>query len=182
MGGQAGAPTADPPQPYGEWTHHQKNGSYGKFIFHAGTASAPKDTEIDFIVCSDPCNCDPARSAPAKQIHFGGVGSFKNGTKPAGDDGGDNLNWFTVYIADLGEPGNKNLTDEDDPAKCPQDGHESSPDGAAKCECADFYRIQIHADRTAGSAVIYEVDGYLHGGNFQIHPAVGETFDGSGCP
>jgi len=48
FGGQAGAPTASQPQPYGEWTHHNR-GESGSFTFHAGTASAPEGTEIDLI-------------------------------------------------------------------------------------------------------------------------------------
>ncbi len=41
----------------------------------------------------------------------------------------------------------------------------------ADCECPDFYRIRIHAGSDEGSAVIYEVYGYVDKGNFQIHPA-----------
>ena len=78
FGGQAGANTGLPPQPKGEWTHHQKRGADGSFVFHAGTASAPPGTEIDVIICSDEGYCAPARPAPDKQIDFAGVGTFKN--------------------------------------------------------------------------------------------------------
>lgn len=64
FGGQAGANTGSPPQPKGEWTHHQQSGPDGSFVFHAGTASAPPGTEIDIIVCSDEGWCNPARKAP----------------------------------------------------------------------------------------------------------------------
>ncbi|MHC4322629.1 MAG: hypothetical protein ACYST3_10180, partial [Planctomycetota bacterium] len=42
FGGQAGAHTALPPQPAGEWTHHQQKGPSGDFTFHCGTSSAPE--------------------------------------------------------------------------------------------------------------------------------------------
>lgn len=183
FGGQAGAPTAAQPQPWGEWTHRQHRGPAGKFTFHAGTASAPAGTEIDLIECSDPLSCHPARPAPAKQIDFEGVGSFKNGKNlPAGDDGGDDLNWFSVHIEDLGEPGNQSLTDLDNAGLCPPGGHAGLADGCDKCACADYYRIKIHASSNPGSAVIYEVGAYIHGGNFQIHPPVGESYHGATCP
>ncbi len=60
FGGQAGANTALPPQPAGEWTHHQQRGPSGRFTFHGGTASAPAGTEVDEIRCSDPGGCKHA--------------------------------------------------------------------------------------------------------------------------
>lgn len=75
-GGQAGANTALPPQPKGEWTHHQQSGPAGAFTFHGGTASAPEGTEIDEIRCSDPGGCAPSGNppSPAKQLDFVGSG------------------------------------------------------------------------------------------------------------
>jgi hypothetical protein len=170
FGGQAGAPTANQPQPYGEWTHRQHNGPSGKFTFHAGTASAPDGTEIDLIFCRDFNNCLPARPAPAKQIDFEGVGSFKNihGPGPVKDAGakpGKTLHWFEVHIEDLGEPGNK----EDAGADCPAEGSAGS---IADCGCADFYEISIHKTSNPASDIIYWVRGYLKGGNLQIHPPI----------
>jgi hypothetical protein len=184
MGGQAGAPSASNPA-FGEWTHHQKNGTKGRFVFHGGTASAPSpETFVTNIRCSDPENCHPARPAPSKQIDFDGVGTVKNGTLEGSnnvDYGKDSLHWFSVHLEDLGEPGNQNLTDLDDSALCPIDGHAGLAFGCDKCACADFYVIEIHATEEPGSAVVYTVDGYIHGGNFQIHPLVGETYDGPSC-
>ncbi len=83
---------------------------------------------------------------------------------------------FYVHVEDLGEPGNKNLIGGPD---CPAKGR----DGAdADCDCADFYHIRIWDNLTMSGPPVYEAWGYIHGGNFQIHPPVGETFDGSGCP
>jgi hypothetical protein len=178
FGGQAGAPTASQPQPYGEWTHHQRRGIDGSFVFHAGTSSAPDGTEISMIVCSDPEWCDPARSSPAKQIDFEGVGTFKNIKKPSAllseVIDGETYHWFEVHIEDLGEPGKGGK--QDPPAEdCPAEG---SSGGLANCDCPDFYKIVIYDGFDPGSEspnmtdVIYEVYGYVTGGNLQIHPPV----------
>ncbi|MFH1755804.1 MAG: SdrD B-like domain-containing protein, partial [Candidatus Latescibacterota bacterium] len=180
FGGQAGANTALPPQPKGEWTHHQQRGPDGIFVFHAGTASAPEGTEIDEIVCNDPDNCNPARTAPAKQIDFWGVGTFKNMRQPsdalkANVIVGKSLHWFEVNIDDLGEPGKGGK--QDPPLDiCPAEGfglNGAPGDGDEKCACPDYYRITIYAGPTSASAIIYRVEGYIAGGNLQIHPLTG---------
>jgi|GEM_PF-5131648 len=171
FGGQAGAPTASQPQPYGEWTHANHRGPSGKFTFHAGTSSAIPGTEIDWVECSDPDNCVPARTAPAKQIDFEGIGSFRNlgGNCPfEGPVEHETLHWFTVHIEDLGEPGKGGKVDP--PADtCPPEG---SAGALADCDCPDFYHITIYATDDPGSDVIYEVWGYIIGGNLQIHPPI----------
>jgi len=173
FGGQVGAPTASQPQPHGEWQHHQQRGPHGKFSFHAGTASAPPETEIAFVECSDPGFCNPARPAPAKQIDFEGVGQFSNIDSDHPDLAGVvanvTLHWFEVHIEDLGEPG-RNGRQSPPGAVCPDGG---SAGGVANCDCPDFYRLKIHADTDPASTVIYEVWGYINGGNLQIHPPVG---------
>ncbi len=172
FGGQAGAPTASAPQPWGEWTHHQQSGPDGDFVFHAGTASAPVQTEIEVITCSDPGWCRPALEAPAKQIDFIGIGSFKNIKKPSpqllGVIPGQTFHAFEVHIEDLGEPGRGGKIEP--PASfCPPGG---SAGAVADCDCPDFYSITIHADTNHGSAIIYHVHGYIIGGNLQIHPPI----------
>jgi hypothetical protein len=173
FGGQAGAPTSLQPQPWGEWTHRQHRGPDGRFTFHAGTASAPAGTEIAWIQCHDPDNCNPARPAPNKQIDFEGIGSFKNITGNTPIDQyvvkGESLHWFAVHIEDLGEPGNY----DPDAVDCPAGGHVGLPP-PANCDCPDFYTIRIHATEDPASDVIYEVGGYLNGGNLQIHPPIRE--------
>jgi len=179
MGGQAGAPTAEQPQPYGEWTHHNQRGASGKFVFHAGTASAPPPTEIDLIECSDAGWCVQARPAPAKQIDFEGIGAFKNLDQKAessfldaAPDGtfiaGKTFHWFSVHIEDLGEPGQGGKVDPPSDI-CPPEG---SAGALAECDCPDFYEITIHANMDPSSAVIYHVYGYITGGNLQIHPPI----------
>ncbi|WP_020679683.1 hypothetical protein [Marinobacterium rhizophilum] len=214
MGGQAGANTAQQPQPKGEWTHSNHNSPNSlKFTFHAGTASAPDGTEIDEIICTDAGFCFPARPAPNKQIDFVGIGTFKNlswknpevthsvgvvdaafydiqpepvGNKPGQDPA--TYHWFQVHIEDLGEPGNK----AEDGAVCPEKGSGNDPfadppvtDNVADCGCGDFYHIRIYegvvptfnADGEVTNInkddLIYEVYGYINGGNFQIHPLTG---------
>ena len=201
FGGQAGANTGLPPQPKGEWTHHQKRGPDGSFVFHAGTASAPAGTEIAAIVCSDEGYCAPARPAPNKQIDFAGVGTFKNqnalpvNSSPLATANlipGETYHWFEVHIEDLGEPGNEPRGGNKKNVICTDGG--SGTDAfadppvflPANCGCADFYRIRIYNgvipvfDPITGeitnlnkTTVVYEVFGYINGGNLQIHPLTG---------
>jgi len=174
FGGQAGAPLASQPQPWGNWTHHQKTGPSGSFVFHAGTPSAPEGTEIDWIDCMDPGWCVQARPAPAKQLDFAGVGTFKNMKgAPAGIAEnvvvGESLHWFEVNIDDLGEPGGHDQPEGCDPLGF---GRNGGPE-LADCDCPDFYRIRIYSGPTDASDIMYEVYGYIDNGNFQIHPPTG---------
>ena len=172
FGGQVGAPTASPPQSYGEWTHHQQKGPSDSFTFHAGTASAPEGTEILTVSCNDPGFCNPARPAPFKQIDFDGIGTFKNVKGELEDDVtlGVTLHYFRVHVEDIGEagPGGKQPKSGDcthvpgTPIVVPDD-----------CEnCADVYQIEIHLTSDPGSDIIYSVGGFIDGGNLQIHPAI----------
>ena len=174
FGGQAGAPIASPPQPWGNWTHTQLSGAAGSFTFHAGTPSAPEGTEIDWIECSDPGWCEQARPAPAKQLDFGGVGTFKNMRNAPAEIAdhvivGESPHWFEVNIHDLGEPGGHDLPDGCDPLGYGRNGGTDLGD----CDCPDFYRILIYEGMDDSSNVMYEVYGYIDGGNFQIHPPTG---------
>ena len=74
------------------------------------------------------------------------------------------LHPFTVHIEDLGEPGKSGKQGPD--TGCSLTGHAG---GTANCDCPDFYHITIYNE--AGTAVIYEVYGYVTGGNLQMHPA-----------
>jgi len=142
------------------------------------------------IECCDPGNCLPARHAPNKQIDFEGIGTFKNifsSNFPAGwaNAGGSNktYHWFEVHIEDLGEPGNNGQQGQPpDGADCPPAGHNC---GVADCACPDFYRITIYRGFVPStipippgeintSEVLYSVQGYIKGGNLQIHPAIGD--------
>ena len=181
-GGQAGANTALPPQPSGNWTHSNKKGPAGRFTFHAGTPSAPEGTEIEWIDCMDPGWCVQARPAPAKQIDFGGIGTFKNmkgNVPPEIADYvtvGVSLHRFEVNIDDAGEPGTGGKQDPP-AAECPVDGFGLwGSQELVNCDCPDFYRITIYAGTDPSSGVIYEASGWLKGGNLQIHPLTG--FDG----
>ncbi len=185
-GGQAGANTALPPQPSGNWTHSNKKGPAGRFTFHAGTPSAPEGTEIEWIDCMDPGWCSPARRAPAKQIDFGGIGTFKNmsgNVPPVIADHvtvGVSLHRFEVNVDDAGEPGKGGK--QDPPAlECPVDGFGLwGTEEFVNCDCPDFYRITIYAGTDPSSGVIYEASGWIKGGNLQIHPLTGnDTKSGS---
>jgi hypothetical protein len=194
FGGNVGANTALPPQPKAEWTHHQKSGPDGSFLFHAGTASAPPGTEIDEIICSDEGWCNPARKAPTKQIDWIGVGTFKNMKNPSQDleanvTVGESLHCFEAHAEDLGEPGKKGNKNPGWPGGdlCPENGSNDlfsiNPvsDIGAACDCPDYYRIRIYSQPTiiteggkyCDGDVIYSVGSYLNGGNIQIHPLTG---------
>jgi hypothetical protein len=175
FGGQAGAPTVAIPEPSGEWTHVQHDGPDGKWTFHAGTHSAPPETRLTLIACSDPGFCHPARPAPAKQIDFEGTGSFRNiidnpnGSLAGAIPGaGGTFHFFQVHIEDLGEPGSS--------GKQPRPGRDCPLIGSAgfvaDCDCPDFYHLRIHATANPASVVVYEVWGYVTGGNLQIHPPI----------
>jgi hypothetical protein len=198
-GGQAGANTALPPQPKGEWTHTQMRGPDGRFTFHAGTASAPPGTEINEIVCSDPGGCSPSGTppSPAKQIDFNGIGTFKNFTDEPDSDRpiasayvvtGESYHWFEVHIEDLGEPGGGPTGVDKKNISCSEEGPRTDAFAdppiyePADCGCSDYYRIRIYQgfvpdfDPVTGEVlnanmveVIYEVSGYIDHGNFQIH-------------
>jgi hypothetical protein len=182
-GGQVGAPSLLAPGPFGEWTHHQQNGQTDDFVFHAGTHSAPKDTRIDRVSCSDPGACQPAAAnAGFKQIDFDGTGSFRslkrggtvNGFPVVTDQGGGgSRHYFRVHIEDLGEPGSGPRQ-----KKCThKPGSIIGPSGsaflAACSNCSDIYQIEIHATTDPNSPIIYTVGAYVDGGNLQIHPPVG---------
>jgi len=175
FGGQAGANTALQPQPAGEWEHNQHDGPSGSFAFHGGTHSAPDGTEIDLIECSDPDFCNPARPAPMHQLDFWGVGIFHSAKGLSGIlaenvEVGESLHWFEVNVDDAGEPGR----DKGESADCPPNGFGLHGDVAlVDCDCTDFYRITIRATTDPDSPVIYMVQGYFDGGNFQIHPLTG---------
>ncbi len=175
FGGQAGANTALPPQPSGEWEHNNHGGPSGSFAFHGGTHSAPDGTEITLIECSDEGFCDPARHAPAHQIDFWGVGMFHNAKNlgallAANVVVGESLHFFEVNIDDAGEPGRG----KGQLNGCPKTGFGLNGSVAlVDCACPDFYRITIHATTDPNSPVIYSVWGYPQGGNLQIHPLTG---------
>jgi len=174
FGGQAGAPLASQPQPWGNWTHRQKKGDAGSFTFHAGTPSAPEGTEIDWIECSDPGWCVQARPAPTKQLDFAGVGTFKNMKGVPAEIADhvtvrESLHWFEVNIDDLGEPGSHAEPEGCDPLGF---GRNGGPE-LADCNCPDFYRIRIYEGMDDSSNIMYEVYGYIDGGNFQLHPPTG---------
>ena len=104
------------------------------------------------------------------------------------------LHWFEVNIDDLGEPGNTNPNKnpgDANPEICPPHGFgEKGDKELADCSCSDFYRITIYdgvdaktvprnADGSIDKAnmntedVIYEVYGYIDGGNLQLHHLTG---------
>lgn len=176
FGGQVGAPTASPPQPFGEWTHHQQKGPSGSFILHMGTHSAPPITEIAFVQCSDPGFCNPARPAPFKQIDFEGIGTFKNVKGSLKSivvpDNKPNFtaHWVKVHIEDIGEAGPGGKQPKSDACThIPGTAIDESQDCS---NCPDVYQIEIHASADPASPVIYSVGAFIDAGNLQIHPEI----------
>jgi hypothetical protein len=104
------------------------------------------------------------------------------------------FHWFEVNVDDNCEPGNTNPNknpDDPDPELCPPNGFGEKGDQAlANCGCSDFYRITIYDGVNAADVVknpdgsvdpsmlnrtdvIYEVQGYIDGGNQQLHLLTG---------
>ncbi len=181
FGGQAGAHTALPPQPAGEWTHHQQKGPSGDFTFHCGTSSAPEGSEIIEIRCDDPDGCSPSGNppSPVKQLDFDCIGTFKNigkGAKKtptfeipdanATAEGHGNktfdgtFHYAEINIDDLGERGGLN-SGAPDPDICPDIGFgEKGATDLANCDCPDFYRITIY-DGVDAADVTMDADGNI---------------------
>jgi hypothetical protein len=106
------------------------------------------------------------------------------------------FHWFEVNIDDLGEPGNTNPKKnpgDADTELCPLIGFGekgAEEDLLGECSCSDFYRITIYDGVDAADVdknpdgsidpselnrtdVIYEVWGYIDGGNLQLHRPTG---------
>jgi hypothetical protein len=89
------------------------------------------------------------------------------------------LHRFNVHVEDAGEPGKSGQHSEPDPAICPPEGVDGLSGIFLDCDCPDFYRITIYADdapldQQGDGDVIYQVEGYIDGGNLQIHPLTGK--------
>lgn len=179
FGGQAGANTALPPQPKGEWQHNQHSGPAGSFSFHTGTASAPTGTEIVEIRCSDPGGCAPSGNPPSpnKQLDFDCIGTFKNiangkrapnwriaGANVTAEGNGNRtfdgtFHWCEVNVDDLGEGPDPA---EGDNEACPAEGFGEKGVATlpANCDCPDFYRITIY-DGINAADVVWDENGNI---------------------
>ena len=119
-----------------------------------------------------------------KQINWEGIGTFKNvhevpNPKAPEEDqpvAGESYHWFEARVEDLGEPGSHG---SDDPEVCPPEGFNCSTIEEEDClECADFYTITIYlgydpeTEQPNKTDVLYQIYGYLGGGNHQIHPPI----------
>jgi hypothetical protein len=128
---------------------------------------------MEVVECSDEPACDPAQAnGEHKQIDIVGVGTFKNGTPPAGVEVGD-LCDVTIHIEDLGEPGKgkKGLQPNDN--GCREGGHAGLlVDDFGDCGCPDFYEIQIFCDTGDGMELVYVHSGYVTAGNLQMHSSL----------
>lgn len=175
FGGQVGAPSASQPQPWGEWTHHQQKGPSGDFVFRAGTASAPKVTKISEVNCADPGWCVQARPAPFKQLEWKGIGSFRSvkGSLSSAivPDNKNNFttHYFRAFIQDTGEPGAGGKQTSNPVCTAPR--YFGDPVNCGE-NCPDYYYIEIHATADPASPIIYKTEGFIDGGNLQIHPAI----------
>ena len=142
--------------------------------------------QLDFDGIGTFKNIGKGKKAPMWMIANPTVTAEGNGNKNF--DG--TFHWFEVNIDDLGEPGRKN-DGAPDTAICPSLGFgEKGPVELANCDCPDYYRITIYDGVDAAdvvrdadgnidpssldtTTVLYEVYGYIDGGNLQIHPPTG---------
>jgi hypothetical protein len=96
------------------------------------------------LACGNDGNAGPCHPAgDANWIDFGGTGKYSlNGGARVGNA------TFTARAEDHGEPGNQ-------------------PDRNGGCGTPDFYRIEVR-DADTGE-IVFATEGYLDGGNVQIH-------------
>ncbi|MGA1842479.1 MAG: DUF4114 domain-containing protein [bacterium] len=182
--------------PYGDFTFHGGTASAPEgteivdircsdpgFCFPARPAPVK---QLDFDGIGTFKNIGKGKNAPIWKIPNPVVTAEGKGNR--GFDG--TFHWFEVNIDDLGEPGRKN-DGAPDPAICPSSGFGEKGDiDLANCDCPDFYRITIYNGIYADDVVwlpdgnidlnslnltevLYEVYGYIDGGNLQIHPPTG---------
>ena len=169
FGGQVGAKNSD----FGEWTHVNHSGPSGKWAFHGGTSSSPDGTFMAVVGCNDQPACDPAKAnGYHKQINIVGVGTFRNGTPPAGVAVGD-LCGVEIHIEDLGEPGKGRQGRQPSAKKCREGGHDGVlVDDFEDCGCPDYYEIRISCDVGGVYQEVYLHTGYLTKGNLQMHESL----------
>lgn len=203
FGGQAGAPTKAS-GPFGEWEHTNHEGPSGVFTFKMGSHSAPKETLITDIECSDPPACAHAKAnGKVKQIDFEGTGSFRNlqakgPNKPTtmtingaavrlDNDVDPTRHYARVHIEDLGEDGpaidviescivnhTPGANADGGTLTSAENGTPDTGEGAICSTCPDIYQIEIHATEDRTSPVIYTVGSYTNKGNLQMHQPTGK--------
>jgi len=156
------------------------------------------DKQIDFVGIGTFSNISGNTFSVSDGVVFNGIQNVIPEPKTNAPGGTvPTYHWFQVHIEDLGEPGSQ----ANEPgATCPPKGSGNDPfanpavtGNIADCGCADFYRITIYqgvqpALDANGDVIldptgdipgidkehkIYEVFGYINGGNFQIHPLTG---------
>lgn len=186
-GGQVGAPSVGNPTSFGEFTHTNDPGTKkdpqpsAHFVFRSGTHSAPDDTIVQHVVCTQPVACEAARAnGKFKQIQWDGIGSFRTlgagvpSSWGASEDhaGGGSRHYYRVRMVDLGEPGKGKPGDVCPSGYTPGDAIEATAT-AAPCGCPDAYQLEIHKDAATDSPIIYTVGGFINGGNIQIHDLTG---------
>jgi len=131
------------------------------------------------------CNVVPAKPNKDGTLHFyrAMVGDFGENDRPTReeslvDENPDTCDWFARLQA-AGYPGPPGPFDAAsavflDSMLDDQFGYK----GGQVCDkCPDYYQIEIHCTADPGSPVIYEFQGFLQHGNYQIHPETGEQ-----CP
>ena len=192
---------------FGEWTHTQHSGFEGSFTFHSGTNSAPDDSFIKCITCADPGWCVNARCAPFKQIFWEGTGVFHNekgfsfkfnncswSIPFSNKDKTYSLHYYKAHVGDFGEPGNNGKQKSFDPGVCKWRSGGVDPSNAVMIGAVRMTssatrvakpvrpvltgtKSRSTARRILSSPVIYRGAGFITGGNYQIHPEVGQQ-----CP
>jgi hypothetical protein len=126
------------------------------------------------------CDVVPTRGNVGTQhfvrVMIGDFGENDRPTREAAlqDADPDSCNWFDKLqgAGYPGPPGPYTAADAVFLDSVP-DGKFGDKGGQVCDKCPDYYQIEIHCTTDPASAVIYDFEGFLESGNYQIHPETG---------
>ena len=129
-----------------------------------------------------PC-ADADKKKPTLHFYRAMVGDFGENKRPTREDAlvdenPETCDWFARLQA-AGWPGPPGPYDASLAVFLGSEPDEQFGDkGGQICDmCPDFYQIEIHCTTDPNSEIIYTFEGFIDGGNYQIHPETGQQ-----CP
>ena len=132
------------------------------------------------LSCVDVTN----KKEPTLHYYRAMVGDFGENDRPTREDALDDetpgtCDWF-ARLKDAGWPGPPGPYDASDAVfldSVPDIGGFADKGGQICDKCPDYYQIEIHCTTDPNSEIIYTFEGFIDGGNYQLHPETGEK-----CP